>query len=69
MLFLNCFCLVLKKNTRYKNSLPIVKKYSAKNFFAEYKKTLDKQTLCRVSKIKHLAKSFFAEFFLLRFFV
>jgi hypothetical protein len=29
------------------------------------KKTLGKETLCRVSKIKHSAKSFFAECFLL----
>jgi hypothetical protein len=34
--------------------------------FAEcQKKTLGKETLCRVSKIKHSAKSFFAECFLL----
>jgi hypothetical protein len=33
------------------------------------KKTLGKETLCRVSKIKHSAKSLFAECFLLpRFF-
>jgi hypothetical protein len=34
--------------------------------FAEcQKKTLDKETLCRVSKIKHSAKSFFVECFIL----
>jgi hypothetical protein len=34
--------------------------------FAEcQKKTLGKETLCRVSKIKHSAKSFFAEWFIL----
>jgi hypothetical protein len=34
--------------------------------FAEcQKKTLGKETLCRVSKIKYSAKSFFAECFLL----
>jgi hypothetical protein len=34
--------------------------------FAEcQKKTLGKETLCRVSKIKHSAKSFFAKCFLL----
>jgi hypothetical protein len=34
--------------------------------FAEcQKKTLGKETLCRVSKIKHSAKSFFAECFIL----
>jgi hypothetical protein len=37
-----------------------------KDPFAEcQKKTLGKKTLCRVSKIKHSAKSFFAECFLL----
>jgi hypothetical protein len=37
-----------------------------KELFAEcQKKTLGKETLCRVSKIKHSAKSFFAECFLL----
>jgi hypothetical protein len=35
--------------------------------FAEcQKKTLGKETLCRVLKIKHSAKSFFAECFLLQ---
>jgi hypothetical protein len=37
-----------------------------KDPFAEcQKKTLGKETLCRVSKIKHSAKSFFAECFIL----
>jgi hypothetical protein len=64
----------------FKLSVPSVgKKHSAKSYlpsvvfltlgkepFAEcHKKTLDKETLCRVSKIKHSAKSFFAECFLL----
>jgi hypothetical protein len=42
---------VLKKSTRQRNSLPSVKK------------TLGKESLCRVSKIKYLANSFFAECF------
>jgi hypothetical protein len=64
----------------FKLSLPSVgKKTLAKELFAECcisdtrqraicrvsKKTLGKETLCRVSKIKHSAKSFFAECFLL----
>jgi hypothetical protein len=37
-----------------------------KELFAEcQKKTLGKEILCRVSKIKHSAKSFFAECYLL----
>jgi hypothetical protein len=64
----------------FKLSLPTVgRKHSAKSSlprvvfvtlgkepFAEcQKKTLGKETLCRVSKIKHSAKSFFADCFLL----
>jgi hypothetical protein len=53
--------------------LPSVgKKTLGKELFAEcctfaecQKKTLGKETLCRVSKIKHSAKSLFAECFLL----
>jgi hypothetical protein len=44
---------VLEKSTRQRSSLSSVKK------------TLGKETLCRVSKIKHSAKSFFAECFIL----
>jgi hypothetical protein len=43
----------VEKSTRQRSSLPSVKK------------TLGKETLCRVSKIKHSAKSLFAERFLL----
>jgi hypothetical protein len=64
----------------FKLSLPSVgKKHSAKSsllsvvfvtlgkepFTECQKKTLGKETLCRVSKIKHSVKSFFAECFLL----
>jgi hypothetical protein len=51
----------------FKLSLPSVgEKTLGKELFAEcQKKTLGKETLCRVSKIKHSAKSFFAECFLL----
>jgi hypothetical protein len=63
----------------FKLSLPSVgKKHSAKSslpsvvfvtlgkeLFVECQKTLGKETLCRVSKIKQSAKSFFAECFLL----
>jgi hypothetical protein len=55
-----------------KSSLPsVVFVTLGKEPFAEcQKKTLRKETLCRVSKIKHSTKSFFAECFLLpRFFV
>jgi hypothetical protein len=47
----------------FKLSLPSVgEKTLGKELFAEcQKKTLGKETLCRVSKIKHSAKSFFAE--------
>ena len=43
----------------------MLEKTLGKELFAECKKTLSKETLCRVSKIKHSAKSFFAECFLL----
>jgi hypothetical protein len=46
---------VLKKKHSAKSSLPSVKN-----------KTLGKETLCRVSKIKHSSKGFFAECFLLQ---
>jgi hypothetical protein len=50
-----------------KSSLPSVKnKTLGKELFVEcQKKTLGKEILCRVSKIKHSAKSFFAECYLL----
>jgi hypothetical protein len=58
---------VLKKKHSAKSSLPsVVFVTLGKEPFAEcQKKTLGKETLCRVSKIKHSAKSFFAECFLL----
>jgi hypothetical protein len=51
----------------FKLSLPSVeKKHSAKNSLLSVKnKTLGKEILCRVSKIKHSAKSFFTECYLL----
>jgi hypothetical protein len=55
-----------------KSSLPsVVFVTLGKEPFAEcQKKTLGKETLCRVSKINHSAKSLFAECFLLpRFFL
>jgi hypothetical protein len=50
-----------------KSSLPSVKnKTLGKELFAEcQKKTLGKEILCRVSKIKHSAKSLFAKCYLL----
>jgi hypothetical protein len=50
-----------------KSSLPsVVFVTLRKEPFAEcQKKTLGKETICRVSKIKHSAKSFFAECFIL----
>jgi hypothetical protein len=59
--------LVLEKKHSAKSSLPsVVLVTLGKEPFAECKKkTLGKKTLCRVSKIKHSAKSFFAECFLL----
>jgi hypothetical protein len=67
MWFLNCLCLVLEKKHSAKSSLSsVVFVTLGKEPFAEcQKKTLVKETLCRVSKIKHSAKSFFAECFLL----
>jgi hypothetical protein len=57
----------LEKKHSAKSSLPsVVFVTLGKGPFAEcQKKTLGKETLCRVSKIKHSAKSFFAECFLL----
>jgi hypothetical protein len=67
MCFLSCLCLVLEKKHSAKSSLPsVVFVTLGKEPFAEcQKKALGKETLCRVSKIKHSAKSFFAECFLL----
>jgi hypothetical protein len=50
-----------------KSSLPSVEFLTlGKELFAECQnKTLDKETLCQVSKVKHSAKSFFAECYLL----
>jgi hypothetical protein len=45
--------------------LGVETKHSIKSSLPSVKKTLGKETLCRVSKIKHLTKSFFAECFLL----
>jgi hypothetical protein len=58
---------VLEKKHSAKSSLPsVVFVTLGKEPFAEcQKKALGKETLCRVSKIKHSAKSFFAECFLL----
>jgi hypothetical protein len=58
---------VLEKKHSAKSSLPsVVFVTLGKEPFAEcQKKTLDKEILCRVSKIKHSAKSFFAECFIL----
>jgi hypothetical protein len=58
---------VLEKKHSAKSSLPSVKnKTLGKELFAEcQKKTLGKEILRRVSKIKHSAKSFFAECYLL----
>jgi hypothetical protein len=58
---------VLDKKHSAKSSLPsVVFVTLGKEPFAEcQKKTLGKETLCRVSKIKHSVKSFFAECFLL----
>jgi hypothetical protein len=58
---------VLDKKHSTKSSLPsVVFVTLGKEPFAEcQKKTLGKETLCRVSKIKHSVKSFFAECFLL----
>jgi hypothetical protein len=58
---------VLGKKHTAKSSLPsVVFVTLGKEPFVEcQKKTLGKETLCRVSKIKHSAKSFFAECFLL----
>jgi hypothetical protein len=39
--------------------------FYTRQIFAESQKTIGKEALCRVSKIKHSVKSFFAEFFLL----
>jgi hypothetical protein len=57
----------LEKKHSAKSSLPsVVFVTLGKEPFAEcQKKTLSKETLCRVSKIKHSAKSLFAECFLL----
>jgi hypothetical protein len=52
MCFLNCLCLVLKKNIRKQNTLPSVKN-----------KTPDGETICPVSKIKHSASKPFVECF------
>jgi hypothetical protein len=56
---------VLEKKQSTKSSLSsVVFVTLGKEPFAEcQKKTLDKETLCRVSKIKHSAKRFFAECF------
>jgi hypothetical protein len=56
-----------KKKHSTKSSLPSVVLVTLdKELFAEcQKQTLGKETLCHVSKIKHSAKSFFAECFLL----
>jgi hypothetical protein len=58
---------VLEKTHSAKSSLPsVVFGTLGKEPFAEcQKKTLGKETLCRVSKIKHSAKSLFDECFLL----
>jgi hypothetical protein len=58
---------VLEKKHSAKSFLPsVVFVTLGKESFAEcQKKTLGKETLCRVSKIKHSAKSLFAECFLL----
>jgi hypothetical protein len=58
---------VLEKKHSAKSSLPsVVFVTLGKEPFAEcQKKTLGKEILCRVSKIKHSAKSFFAECFIL----
>jgi hypothetical protein len=58
---------VLEKKHSAKSSLPsVVFVALGKEPFAEcQKKTLGKETLCRVSKIKHSAKIFFAECFIL----
>jgi hypothetical protein len=58
---------MLEKKHSAKSSLPSVVFVTLdKEPFAEcQKKTLDKETLCRVSKIKHSAKSYFAECFIL----
>jgi hypothetical protein len=58
---------VLEKKHSAKSSLPsVVFVTLGKDPFAECQKnTLGKETLCRVSKIKHSAKSFFAECFFL----
>jgi hypothetical protein len=57
----------LEKKHSAKSSLPsVVFMTLGKEPFAEcQKKTLGKETLCRVSKIKHSTNSFFAECFLL----
>jgi hypothetical protein len=57
----------LEKKHSAKRSLPsVVFVTLGKEPFAKcQKKTLGKETLCRVPKIKHSAKSFFAECFLL----
>jgi hypothetical protein len=55
-----------KKHSAKSSLLSVVFVTLGKEPFAEcQKKTLDKETLCRVSKIKHSAKNFFAECFLL----
>jgi hypothetical protein len=58
---------VLEKKHSTKSSLPsVVFVTLGKEHFVEcQKKTPDKETLCRVSKIKHSAKSFSVECFLL----
>jgi hypothetical protein len=55
-----------KKHSAKKLFAECEKKHSSKSFLLSIKNmTLGKETLCRVSKIKHSAKSFFVECFLL----
>jgi hypothetical protein len=68
MRFLNCLSLVLKKQQI--SYLPSVKiKHSTNKLFVECKKTLVKETICRVSKIKRSAKKPFAECFFTEYFL